>query len=139
VNKRSGSCPRVHVDTAGAGVVSQAGGAALVEAVQASGLDAALSEALGPWRKPLAVHDPAKLVCDLAIALALGGDCLADVAVLRAEPGVYGRVASDPTVSRTVAALAADAPRALKAIATARAATRARVWAAAGKHAPTPR
>jgi hypothetical protein len=33
------------------------------------------------------------------VALALGGDCLADVAVLQAEPAVFGLVASDPTVS----------------------------------------
>jgi hypothetical protein len=117
-------------------VVSQAGGLALTETVRASGIDRALSVALEPWRKPLAVHDPAKVVLDLAVTLTLGGDCLADVAVLRAEPGVYGPVASDPTVSRTIDALAADAPRALAAINTARAAARARVWAAAGPHAP---
>ena len=29
--------------------------------------------------------------------MALGGDCLADVNLVRAEPGVFGRVASDPT------------------------------------------
>jgi len=39
-------------------------------------------------------------------------------------------------VSRLVDALAADADRALKAIDAARAAARARVWAAAGQHAP---
>jgi hypothetical protein len=82
------------------------------------------------------VHDPAKVVLDLAVALALGGDCLADVALLRAEPGVYGLVASDPTVSRTIAALAADAPAALKAINAARAAARRRAWDLAGKDAP---
>jgi hypothetical protein len=27
----------------------------------------------------------------LAVTLALGGDCLADIALLRAEPDVYGR------------------------------------------------
>jgi len=36
-------------------------------------------------------------VLDLALTLALGGDCLADVALLRAEAGLYGLVASDPT------------------------------------------
>jgi Transposase DDE domain group 1 len=56
--------------------------------------------------------------------------------LLRAEPMVFGRVASDPTVSRTIDALAADAPRALKAIDTARAVARARVWSLAGEHAP---
>jgi hypothetical protein len=53
--------------------------------------------------------DPAKVLCDLAVSLALGGDCPSDVAVLRAEPGGYGLLASDPTASRTVDALAADA------------------------------
>lgn len=29
--------------------------------------------------------------------MALGGDCLADIALLRSEPGLYGPVASDAT------------------------------------------
>jgi hypothetical protein len=136
VKKRSGLYPRVHTDATGSGVVSQAGGVTLVETVRAAGLDAAMSQALSPWRKPLAVHDPAKVLLDLAIALALGGDCLADIAALRAEPGVYGLVASDPTVSRTIDALATDAPRALAAINAARAQARARVWSLAGDDAP---
>jgi hypothetical protein len=134
--KNIGLYPRVRTDTAGSSVVSQAGAVALVETVRAAGLDRGLSQALAGWRKPLARHDPGKIVTDLAIALALGGDCLADVAVLRAEPGVFGPVASDPTVSRLVDALAADADRALKAIDAARAAARARVWSEAGEHGP---
>ena len=54
---------------------------------------------------------PGKIITDLAVALALGGDCLADIAALRAEPELFGPVASDPVVSRLVARLAADAPR----------------------------
>jgi hypothetical protein len=61
-----------------------------------------LSEALTPWRKPMSSHDPGKIVLDLAVALAVGGDCLADIGVLRAEPAVFGAVASDPTVSRLI-------------------------------------
>jgi hypothetical protein len=128
--------PRVRVDTTGAGVVSQAGGVALVETLRAAGLDSGLSVALSSWRKPTARHDPGKVITDLAITLALGGDCLADVALLRGEPSVFGAVASDPTVSRTIDALAADVSRALAAINTARARARAAVWSAAGKHAP---
>ena len=45
-------------------------------------------------------------------------------------------MASDPTVSRTVSALAADSPRALALIRAARAMARARAWDLAGKHAP---
>jgi len=136
VKKRSRFYPRVRVDTAGVPAVGQAGGVLLTDTVAAAGLDMALSAALARWRKPLAVHDPGKVVADLAVMLALGGDCLADIGLLRAEPGVYGRVASDPTVSRTVSALAADAPAALKAIDAARAVARGRVWALAGEHAP---
>jgi Transposase DDE domain group 1 len=134
--KGIGLYPRVHVDTFGTGVVSQSGGVALVEAVRAAGLDRALSTALVRRRKPMAIHDPGKVICDLAVAVALGGDCLADIALLRAEPAVFGRLASDPTVSRTIDALAVDAPRSLRAIDAARAAARAQVWRLAGEHAP---
>ena len=136
MSKRSGFYPRPAVDTAGSKVVSQAGGVLLTETVRAVGLDRALSAALERWRQPTARHDPAKIVLDLAVSLALGGDCLADIALLRAEPGVFGPVASDPTVSRLIDRLAADAAAALAAIDTARAAARARVWELAGEHAP---
>jgi len=126
VKKTTGFYPRVRVDTSASGAVGQAGGVLLTETVTSTGLGRELSVALAPWRRPLAVHDPAKVLLDLAVTLALGGDHLADVALLRAEPGVYGPVASDPTISRTIAALAKDAPAALKAINTARAAGRKR-------------
>jgi len=79
---------------------------------------------------------PGKIVADLAVALALGGDCLADAAGLRCEPALFGPVASDPVVSRLVTRLAGDAPRALRAIRAARATARARSWDLAGQAAP---
>jgi hypothetical protein len=117
--------------------VSHAGSVLLLETIRATRLDRQLSAALAPWCKPLARHDPAKVLLDLAVALALVGDCLADVALLRAGPQLFGPVASDPTVSRTVDTLAAD-QRALTAIATAWATARARAWALAGTGAGTP-
>ena len=120
----------------GKGLVSQAGSVLLWETIRVTGLGRGLSQALDRWRAPRAVHDPGKIVADLAAALALGGDCLADIAVLRDQPHLAGPVASDPVVSRLVAALAADLPRALKAIRSARAAARERVWALAGQDAP---
>ena len=68
----------------------------------------------------------------LAIAVALGGDAACDVAVLRAQPGVFGPVASDPTVSRLIARLATDAEESLAAIGAAQAAGRERAWGIAG-------
>jgi hypothetical protein len=82
------------------------------------------------------VHDAGKIVAGLAVAVALGGDCLADTAALRAEPHLFGPVASDPVISRLVTRLAADAPAALKAIGQARASARERAWNLAGEAAP---
>lgn len=134
--KSIGLYPRVRTDTAGTAIVSEGGAVGLLETVRVAGLDRALSRALAPWRKPAARHDPGKILVDLALSLAVGGDCLADVAVLRDQPGVFGAVASDPTVSRLVDTLAADAAKSLAAIDAARAVTRARVWSLAGEHAP---
>ena len=89
-----------------------------------TGLGQGLSGGLAGWRAPQAVHDPGKIIADLVVTLALGGDCLADIAVLRAQQELAGPVASGPVVSRLISALAADAPRALKAIRRARAAAR---------------
>ena len=118
----------VSVLTGGESLVSHAGGALLVEVARRSGLAKELLTRLGLWRHPLAVHDPGKIVGDLAIAVALGGDAACDIAVLHAQPGVLGPVASDPTVSRLIARLAQDVDRALGAITGARATARERVW-----------
>jgi hypothetical protein len=118
--------PKIMVSGDGTGIVSHAGALLLTETARISGLQAGLSDGLGRWRASRALHDPGKIVCDLAVAVALGGDCLADAGVLRAEPALFGPVASDPVISRLVARLAADAPAALKAIRSARAAARDR-------------
>jgi hypothetical protein len=119
--KNTGCRPKIIVSADGTGIVSQAGGLLLARTLRATGLDAGLRAGLERWQAPRAVHDPGKVIADLAVTLALGGDCLADVAMLRAEPELFGPVASDPVVSRLITRLAADAPRALKAIRAARA------------------
>ncbi|MGC0366980.1 hypothetical protein ABH922_004964 [Rhodococcus sp. 27YEA15] len=60
----------------------------------------------------------------LALSLAVGGDCLADIATVREQPAVFGPVASDATVSRLITGLAAAGPAALSAINSARAVAR---------------
>jgi hypothetical protein len=128
--------PKIMVSDDGSGIVSQAGALLLTQTARITGLGAGLSAGLARWRRSRAAHDPGKAVLDLAVAVALGGDCLADVGVLRAEPELFGPVASDPVISRLVTALAGDAPRALKAIRRARAGARQRAWALAGNAAP---
>jgi hypothetical protein len=136
VRNRSGLYPRLAVDGQGKKVVSGAGGVLLTRTAATVGLERSLSAALAPWRRPLTRHDPGKVLLDLAMSLAMGGDCLADVAQLRAHPQVFGPVASDPTVSRLIDTLATDAPAALAAINAARAVARRSAWAMAGRHAP---
>jgi hypothetical protein len=70
-------------------------------------------------RKARAVHDPGKVLLDVALAVALGGYCLADVGMLRAEPATFGPVACGE-----------------KAIGSARAEARERVWRSAARKAP---
>ena len=136
MKKRTGFYPRLSVDADGGSGVGQAGGVLLTSTVRAAGLDVALREALAPWRAPLARHDPAKVLLDLAMTLALGGDTCSDLAVVRAEPAIFGPVASDPTLSRVLNGLAGDVDKVLAAIGGARAAARAQVWKAAGSNAP---
>ena len=128
--------PKIMVSADGTGILSQAGGLVLTQTLRATGLDRGLDAALERWWQPRAVHSPGKIISDLAVAVALGGDCLADVAMLRAQPELFGPVASDPVVSRLVTRLAADGPRALKVIRAARAAARQQAWEMAGDAAP---
>ncbi len=125
--KRNG-CGGVRVEAGRESLISSAGAALLLQTGQVSGLTAGLSQGLSPWRAGRSVHDPGKMVLDLAVSIALGGDCLADAAVVRAQPELFGAVASDPTISRLVEALGRDARAAVAAIRRARAGARARVW-----------
>jgi hypothetical protein len=134
--KNNARSTKITVSADGRGLVSQAGAVLLWETLRVTGLGRGLSAALERWRAPRAVHDPGKIIADLAASVALGGDCLADIAVLREQPGLAGPVASDPVVSRLVTALATDAPRALKAIRAAQAAARERARERAGDAAP---
>ncbi|GAA0354080.1 transposase [Actinoallomurus spadix] len=112
----TGRRPKIVVSGDGKGLVCQAGGLMLIETLRVSGMGKGLSEELKAWRLPRALHDPGKILTNLAVMLALGGDCLADVAVLRSSPEIFGPVASDPTISRLVSALAAAGPKAVRAI-----------------------
>lgn len=134
--KATGLFPCVRVDRTEVSVVGLAGGILLVETIRAAGLDQELSRALAGWVKLLASHDPGEICCDVALSLVTGGDCLADLALLRAESGIFGQVVSDSTVSRLISLLGDDAGRAGKAIASARRTARKRVWGMAGAHVP---
>src|SRR5215470_619987 len=85
------------VTTDGAGIASHAGSAALTELADRLGWTAALSAGLAPTRRRRSAHDPGRVVRDLIVTIADGGDCLADLSVLREQSDLFGQVASSPT------------------------------------------
>jgi len=111
------------------GLTSRAGTALLVGLADRVGLTGALSRAMGGVRRRRSRHDPGWTLRDLAVMLADGGDCLADLSVLRDQPTLFGDVPSDATAWRALAAL--DGER-LAAVRRARASARERVWELAG-------
>ena len=116
--------PRV-VTGDGVGLVSHAGIGWLAETADLSGLTAGLTAAMTRLRQRR--HDPGRTLAHMVLAIADGATCLSDLAGLRAQPAMFGPVASDPTVWRTFDQIG---PHELRQITAARAAARARVWAA---------
>ena len=118
---------RVKVTGDGKGVGSHAGSLLLAELADRVGLTAGLSAAMAHSRRRRSAHDPGVVLTHLAVMLADGGDCLADIAALRQQPELFGPVGSDPTVWRVLDSIHCDG---LRNIAAARAAARAEAWAA---------
>jgi hypothetical protein len=125
--KRSNARPSLSVTADGKGVAAHAGTRLLAEMADLVGLTSALSEALAPTVRRSRRHDPGRVLLDIALTLADGGDCLSDLSVLRDQPGLFGAVASTPTASRVVDSVDADRLGAMRA---ARAEARGRAWAA---------
>ena len=118
--------PPLVVSADGRGVVSHAGARLLADLADRSTLRGQLSAALTGLAGPRAVHDPGRVLVDLAVAVAAGAECISDIAVLADQPGLFGPVASDSTLWRLLNQL--DASQ-LAAVATARASAREVVWA----------
>jgi hypothetical protein len=125
--KRNHTRPPLSVTADGKGVAAHAGTRLLAEMAEFTGLSGALREALAPTVQRARRHDPGRVLLDMALTLADGGDCLSDLAVLRDQPTLFGPVASTPTASRVIDSVDADR---LDAVRAARATARERAWAA---------
>ena len=119
--------PRLKITTGGTGIVNHVGARLLGDLADQVGLTAALSSAMAPTKQRRRGHDRGEVLVDVAVMLADGGETISDVAVLRDQPGLFGDVASHPTVWRTLEAVDAAI---LERIKTARAQARANAWAA---------
>lgn len=127
--KAISSVERLQVVADAEGLASRAGTALVAGVADRVGLTAGLQDALSGLRERRSRHDPGRVLRDLALTLADGGDCLADLRCLRDQEALFGEVASDATAWRTLAALD---ERRLRAVRAARAEARRRVWEQAG-------
>lgn len=117
--------PAVEVSADGRGVVSHAGSRLIADMADRSTLTARLSAVFADRRAPQTLHDPGRVLTDVAVMIADGGECISDIATLVDQPGVFGPVASDTTCRRVLDAVtAADHG----AIAQARAQAREVAW-----------
>lgn len=122
--KRTSWSAGLSVSADGVGVVAHAGSVGLRLLADRTGLTTELSKAM-VRRSFTPVHDRGRVLVDVAVMLADGGEAIADIDVLRHQAPVLGRVASPPTVWRTLDEVTAGR---LKKIATARARARRHVW-----------
>ena len=125
--KREGLDVKVEVRADGQGLVSHAGAALIAACADRLGLTSALDRALADLfgREPL--HTPGRVIRDLAVMLADGGDALCDLGGVRDQEALFGPVASDSTAYRLIKRIADDRD-ALDGIRAARAEARARAW-----------
>jgi hypothetical protein len=123
--KRSSWSRGLSVSADGSGVVAHVGSVALRLLADRVGLTDRLSVAL-TRRSFSPVHDRGRVLVDVAVMLADGGETIADIDVLRHQRDVVGAVASAPTVWRALDELT---PARLRRIEIARARVRRHVWA----------
>jgi hypothetical protein len=117
--------PGVVVRGDGEGLVGHAGSRLLAELAERSGLEAELSKAVWGMARRARLHSPAGVLVDLAVTLADGGECISDLATLRQQPELFGRVASTPTAWRVLGSID---ERMLARLTAAVARARAGVW-----------
>ena len=95
------STNRVSVEPGGKGVVAHVGLHALGSLADALGLGSALTSCIEPSGERALRHDRGKVLVQMALVLAGGGESCADVEHLRAQSELFGDVPSDSTVYRT--------------------------------------
>jgi Transposase DDE domain group 1 len=124
---RGGRPVTVDVTADGAGLASHAGTALLAQVADKLGFTRALSLRLAALKQRRRGHDPARVIRDLAVMLADGGECVSDLGAVRDQEALFGPVASDSTAFRIVARIAAD-PSLIDALRAAHARARERFW-----------
>jgi hypothetical protein len=112
-------------------LVSHAGSALLVQVADKVGLTRALCSGLAGLKQRRCVHDHGRVIRDLAVMLADGGECVSDLGTVRDQEELFGKVASDSTAFRVIDRVASE-PGMLDALRAAHAKARERFWELSG-------
>jgi hypothetical protein len=99
---RDGRPVTVDVTADGDGLVSRAGTTLIARVADKLGLTRALSLRLAETKQRRRGHDPGRVIRDLAVMLADGGECVSDLGVVRDQEALFGPVASDSTAFRVI-------------------------------------
>jgi hypothetical protein len=124
---RDGRPVTVEVTADGVGLVSHAGTALLAQVADKLGLTGTLSARLAVLKQRHRGHDPGRVIRDLAVMLADGGECVSDLGAVREQEALFGPVASDSTAFRVVDRVATE-PGLLDVVRAAHARARERFW-----------
>jgi hypothetical protein len=108
-------------------LVSRAGSVLLAGVADKLGLTRVLSLRLAALKQRRRGHDPGRVIRDLAVMLADGGECVSDLAAVRDQEALFGSVASDSTAFRVIDRIASE-PELLDALRVAHARARERFW-----------
>jgi hypothetical protein len=108
-------------------LVSHAGSALPAQVADRLGLTRALSLRLAVLKQRRRGHDPGRVIRDLAVMLADGGECVSDLGAVRDQEALFGPVASDSTAFRVIDRIASE-PGLLEALRSAHARARERFW-----------
>ena len=124
---RDGRPVTAEVAADGAGLASHAGSALIAQVADELGLTRALSLRLAGLKQRRRGHDPGRVIRDLAVTLADGGECVADLGAVRDQQALFGPVASDSTAFRVIDRVPCE-PALLEALRAAHARARERMW-----------
>ena len=105
---RDGRQVTVEVTADGSGLVSHAGSALFAQVADKVGLTRSLSLRLGQLKQRRRGHDPGRVIRDLAVMLADGGECVSDLGSMRDQQALFGPVASDSTAFRVIDGVACE-------------------------------
>lgn len=131
--------PSLPVAFTGQSLISHAGTSLLCGFVDALGFRDLCEDRLGQFTPAGARHRPGTLLGQLAVMLAAGGEHVSDLDMFRSQPGVFGNVASNSTVSRFFDRAAANPEAFTHGCETLARTLRTMIWEATGQRSPQAR